>query len=155
MGVRDARASESFDLRKKVLRLETLYDVSRALNVLREEQGLVDEIVARSVALLDAERGFGVVFEEHESPAVVATVGLPSFPGALAAASDPFVLDLCRARGPLSRTGETVLGATAESVAGAPLLVRDRVIGVVVVLDREARGSATAAFDEGDRRFLE
>jgi transcriptional regulator with GAF, ATPase, and Fis domain len=155
MGVRDARASESFDLRKKVLRLETLYDVSRALNVLREEQALVDEIVSRSVALLDAERGFGVVFEEHESPAVVSTVGVPSFPGALAAASDPFVLDLCRARGPLSRTGETVLGAAAESVAGAPLLVRDRVLGVVVVLDREARGSATAAFDEGDRRFLE
>jgi tetratricopeptide (TPR) repeat protein len=115
---RDARASESFDLRKKVLRLETLYDVSRALNVLREEQLLVDEIVARAVSLLDAERGFGVVFEEHGSPSVVATVGYPSFPGALAAASDPFVLDLCRARGPLSRTDETVLGSVAGTVAG-------------------------------------
>jgi len=155
MGVRDARASESFDLRKKVLRLETLYDVSRALNVLREEQALVDEIVARSVSLLDAERGFGVVFEEHGSPAIVSTVGYPSFPGILAAASDPFVLDLCRARGPLSRTGETVLGAPAGSVAGAPLVVRDRVLGVVVALEREARGGLGAAFDEGDRRFLE
>ena len=105
MAVRDARASESFDLRKKVLRLETLYDVSRALNVLREEQALVDEIVARTVSLLDAERGFGVVFEEHGSPSVVATVGFPSFPGALAAASDPFVLDLCRARGPALADG--------------------------------------------------
>ena len=155
MAVRDARASESFDLRKKVLRLETLYDVSRALNVLREEQALVDEIVSRTVSLLDAERGFGVVFEEHGSPAVVSTVGLPSFPGALAAASDPFVLDLCRARGPLSRTGETVLGTAAVSVAGAPLVARDRVVGVVVALDREARGGAGTAFDEGDRRFLE
>ena len=54
MAVRVARSSESFDLRKKVLRLETLYDVSRALNVLRDEQALVDEIVARAVALLDA-----------------------------------------------------------------------------------------------------
>lgn len=155
MAVRDARAGESFDLRKKVLRLEGLYDVSRALNVLRDEQALVDEIVARAVSLLDAERGFGVVFEEHESPAVVSTVGFPGFPGALAAASDPFVLDLCRAHGPLSRTGETVLGRTSESVAGAPLVVRDRVLGVLVALDREARGEASAAFDEGDRRFLE
>jgi two-component system, NtrC family, response regulator HydG len=155
MAVRDARATESFDLRKKVLRLETLYDVSRALNVLREEQALVDEIVARTVSLLDAERGFGVVFEEHGSPSVVSTVGLPSFPGALAAASDPFVLDLCRARGPLSRAGETVLGSPAGTVAGAPLVARDRVVGVVVALDREARGGPAAAFDEGDRRFLE
>jgi transcriptional regulator with GAF, ATPase, and Fis domain len=155
MGVRDARASESFDLRKKVLRLETLYDVSRALNVLREEQALVDEIVARAVSLLDAERGFGVVFEEHGSPAIVSTVGFASFPGALAAASDPFVLDLCRAHGPLSRSDETVLGATVGSVAGAPLVVRDRVLGVVVALEREARGGARSAFDEGDRRFLE
>jgi transcriptional regulator with GAF, ATPase, and Fis domain len=155
MAVRDARASESFDLRKKVLRLETLYDVSRALNVLREEQALVDEIVARAVSLLDAERGFGVVFEEHGSPAIVSTVAFPGFPGALAAASDPFVLDLCRARGPLSRTGETVFGTAVESVAGAPLVVRDRVLGVVVALDREARGGPAAAFDEGDRRFLE
>ena len=155
MAVRDARATESFDLRKKVLRLETLYDVSRALNVLREEQALVDEIVARTVSLLDAERGFGVVFEEHGSPSVVSTVGLPSFPGALAAASDPFVLDLCRARGPLSRAGETVLGSPAGTVAGAPLVARDRVVGVVVALDREARGGPAADFDEGDRRFLE
>ena len=35
---------------------------------------LVDEIVARAVALLDAERGFGVVFEEQAGPAVVSTV---------------------------------------------------------------------------------
>jgi transcriptional regulator with GAF, ATPase, and Fis domain len=155
MAVRDARASESFDLRKKVLRLETLYDVSRALNVLREEKALVDEIVARSVSLLDAGRGFGVVFEDHGSPAVVSTVGFSAFPGALAAASDPFVLDLCRARGPLSRTGESVLGVEAGSVVGAPLVVRDRVLGVVVALDREARGGGEEVFDEGDRRFLE
>jgi two-component system response regulator HydG len=155
MAVREAGVRESFDLRKKVLRLETLYDVSRALNVLREEQSLVDEIVARAVSLLDAERGFGVVFEEHGSPAIVSTVGFPTFPGAFAAASDPFVLDLCRARGPLSRTAETVLGTAAESVAGAPLVVRDKVLGVVVALDREARGGPAAAFDEGDRRFLE
>ncbi|MHB8798006.1 MAG: sigma 54-interacting transcriptional regulator [Thermoanaerobaculia bacterium] len=155
MAVRVARSSESFDLRKKVLRLETLYDVSRALNVLRDEQALVDEIVARAVALLDAERGFGVVFEEQSGPAVVSTVSFPTFPGSLAAASDPFVLDLCRARGPLSRTGETVLGSPAGSVVGAPLVVRDRVLGVVVALDREAREGPAAAFDDGDRRFLE
>ena len=140
MAVRVARSSESFDLRKKVLRLETLYDVSRALNVLRDEQALVDEIVARAVALLDAERGFGVVFEEQSGPAVVSTVSFPTFPGSLAAASDPFVLDLCRARGPLSRTEETVLGSAAGSVVGAPLVVRDRVLGVLVALEREARG---------------
>ena len=39
-------------------------------------------------------------------------------------------------------------------MAGVPLLAGGRVLGVLVVLDREARGGDAPSFDEEDRRFL-
>jgi transcriptional regulator with GAF, ATPase, and Fis domain len=79
---------------------------------------------------------------------------MESPPGPLAVSADPFVLDLCRARAPLSRANESILGQAAESAVGVPLLARGHVIGVLVVMDREARRGEAAAFDEEDRRFL-
>ena len=148
-----ARAADTFDLKKKVLRLETLYDVSRSLSAARDEKNLLEEMVTRAVSVLDAARGFAAAFEDGGGAGAVVAVGLPA-PEALNVASDPFVLDLCRARAPLARQGEIVLGTVSESVAGTALVSRGQVLGVAVVMDREARGGEAAAFDEEDRRFL-
>jgi DNA-binding NtrC family response regulator len=149
-----ARDLEAFALKKKVLRLETLYDVSRSLTAARDEKALLDEILARAVPVLDAARGFAAAFEDAEGSGTVASLGLEAEPGPLAVASDPFVLDLARAKTALARGKETVLGHAVESVAGVPLLVGGRVLGILVVLDREARGGDAPTFDEEDRRFL-
>jgi len=148
------RDLEAFALKKKVLRLETLYDVSRSLTSAREEKALLEEILARAVPVLDAARGFAAAFEDAEGSGTVASLGLDPEPGPLAVASDPFVLDLARAKTSLSRGAENVLGAGVESVTGVPLLAGGRVLGVLVVLDREARGGDAPSFDEEDRRFL-
>jgi DNA-binding NtrC family response regulator len=148
------RDLEAFALKKKVLRLETLYDVSRSLTSTREEKALLEEILARAVPVLDAARGFAAAFEDAEGSGAVASLGLEPEPAPLAVASDPFVLDLARAKTSLSRGRENVLGAGVESVAGVPLLAGGRVVGVLVVLDREARGGDLPSFDEEDRRFL-
>ena len=147
------QTEEVFDLRKKVLRLETLYDVSRTLAAAPEERALLDEVAARAVAVLDAAGGFAATFDDGAEGGAVAAIGLPA-PSPTAAASDPFVLDLCRALTPLSRADETVLGSRAESVVGAPLVSDGRAAGVLVLLDREARGGKGEPFDEEDRRFL-
>ncbi|MGZ6971939.1 MAG: GAF domain-containing protein, partial [Thermoanaerobaculia bacterium] len=149
-----ARDLEAFALKKKVLRLETLYDVSRSLNSAREEKALLEEILARAVPVLDAARGFAAAFEDAEGSGTVASLGRQPEPDPLAVASDPFVLDLARAKTSLSRGAETVLGRAAGSVAGVPLLSGGRVLGVLVVLDREARGGDASTFDDEDRRFL-
>jgi DNA-binding NtrC family response regulator len=149
-----ARDLETFALKKKVLRLETLYDVSRSLTAARDEKVLLDEILAHAVPVLDAARGFAAAFEDAEGSGTVASLGLAPEPDSLAVSSDPFVLDLARAKTALSRGEETVLGRAAESVAGVPLLGGGRVLGVLVVLDREARGGEASPFDEEDRRFL-
>lgn len=148
------RAGDVFDLKKKVLRLETLYDVSRSLAAARDEEALLEEVVGRAVAVLDAARGVAAVFEDGPSAAAVAAVGFATAPGPLALAADSFVLDVCRAKAPLSRGRETVLGYAAGSVAGVPLTVRGKVLGAIVLLDREVRGVEGAAFDDEDRRFL-
>ncbi|MFI5118818.1 MAG: sigma 54-interacting transcriptional regulator [Thermoanaerobaculia bacterium] len=149
-----ARDLEAFSLKKKVLRLETLYDVSRSLTAAREEKALLEEILARAVPVLDAARGFAAAFEDAEGSGTAASLGLSPEPDVLAVSSDPFVLDLARAKTALSRGEETVLGRAVESVAGVPLLGGGRVLGVLVVLDREARGPEAPSFDEEDRRFL-
>jgi DNA-binding NtrC family response regulator len=149
-----ARDLETFALKKKVLRLETLYDVSRSLTAARDEKILLEEILARAVPVLDAARGFAAAFEDAEGSGTVASLGVEPEPDPLAISSDPFVLDLARAKTALSRGEETVLGRAVESVAGVPLLGGGRVLGVLVVLDREARGPDAPSFDEEDRRFL-
>jgi len=148
------RSGETFDLKKKVLRLESLYDVSRSLTGARDDRALLEEALSRAVPLLDAARGFAVAFEDGRSAGFAVSMGMRPEPDVIAAGGDPFVLDLCRARAPLSRARESVLGQPAESVAGVPFLARGHVLGVLVVADREARGREPAAFDEEDRRFL-
>jgi transcriptional regulator with GAF, ATPase, and Fis domain len=148
------RSGETFDLKKKVLRLESLYDVSRSLTGARDDRALLEEALSRAVPLLDAARGFAVAFEDGRSAGFAVSMGVRPEPDVIAAGGDPFVLDLCRARAPLSRVHETVLGRPAESVAGVPFLARGHVLGVLVVAEREARGATPAVFDEEDRRFL-
>jgi transcriptional regulator with GAF, ATPase, and Fis domain len=151
---RSARPDEAFDLRKKVLRLETLYDVGRSLPAARDETALLEEVLGRTVAVLDAARGLAALFETDREAGRVVAVGLVPAPDVVAVGGDPFVLDLCRARAPLARSSESVLGRPAGSVAGVPFAAGDRIFGVLVVLDREARGERAASFDEDDRRFL-
>ncbi len=149
-----ARDLEAFALKKKVLRLETLYDASRSLGTAGDDRALLEEILARAVPVLDARAGFAAAFEDAEGAGEVVAMGLRPAPTPLDVAKDPFVLDLARARAPLARAGETVLARPAGSAAGVPLLSGERVVGVLVVLDREARGGDAATFDEEDRRFL-
>ena len=47
-------ASSNFELRRKLLQLEALHDLGRALNTLRPEPELLEELMHRAVAVLDA-----------------------------------------------------------------------------------------------------
>ncbi len=154
-GVAGPADPETFALKKKVLRLETLYDISRSLALSRDEGALLEEVVTRAVPVLDAARGFAATFPEGASHGAVALAGLGTLPGAGDVASDPFVLDVCRAKGPVLRRDETVLGEAAATAAGVALTAaRGEVVGVLVVLEREERGGESPSFDEEDRRFL-
>ena len=56
--------SSNFELRRKLLQLEALYDVGRALNTLRPESELLEEVMHRAVGVLDAAQGFAFSLDE-------------------------------------------------------------------------------------------
>src|SRR3954464_15560288 len=56
--------STSFELKRKLLQLEALYDVGRALNTLRAEGELLEELMHRAVGVLDATIGFAFSLDE-------------------------------------------------------------------------------------------
>src|ERR1700754_3623387 len=58
-------APTQFELRRKLLQLEALYDVGRALNTLRPEDELLEELMHRAIAVLDATMGFVFSFDDN------------------------------------------------------------------------------------------
>ena len=66
----------NFDLRRKLLQLEALYDVGRALNTLRPEGDLLEELMQRAVAVLDAMIGFVFSLDEKLNVQHLYTFGI-------------------------------------------------------------------------------
>src|SRR2546423_6632165 len=66
----------NFDLRRKLLQLEALYDVGRALNTLRPEADLLEELMQRAVAVLDAMIGFVFSLDEKLNVQHLYTFGI-------------------------------------------------------------------------------
>src|SRR5687768_11191785 len=65
-----------FELRRKLLQLEALYDVGRALNTLRPEDDLLEELMHRAIAVLDATSGFVFSLDEKLNVQTFFTFGV-------------------------------------------------------------------------------
>lgn len=145
----------AFDLKKKVLRLEALYDISRSVANARDETVLAEEALSRTVPVLDAGGGFCAVFEDRGQSGSVSAVGLHPPPAIVSVLSDPFVLDVCRTNDPVRRGETRLLNVEVRSAAGIPLRAPSgEVLGVLSVFDKESRGGGSASFEVEDLRFL-
>src|SRR5918993_33375 len=71
-------AQSQFELRRKLLQLEALYDVGRALNTLRPEDDLLEELMHRAVAVLDATSGFVFSVDDKLQVQTMFTFGIDS-----------------------------------------------------------------------------
>src|SRR6185503_15079902 len=69
-------AQSQFELRRKLLQLEALYDVGRALNTLRPEDELLEELMHRAIAVLDAMSGFVFSLDEKLHVQTLFTFGI-------------------------------------------------------------------------------
>ncbi len=141
----------TFDRNWRELQLETLVDLSLSIGGVRPEEELVEELLQRAVGTLDAR--WGLVGTQHPGghEGVVRAVGIPA---SLQAARDLFAPDLLEqlAAGRLVRV-QRPEGAPPHEVMAAPLLWQRRMIGMVVLADKETR-AGEAAFSDGDGRFL-
>jgi transcriptional regulator with GAF, ATPase, and Fis domain len=142
----------NFELKRKLLQLEALYDIGRALNTLRPEGDLLEELMHRAVAVLDATIGFAVSLDEKLNGQSVFAFGVETpLPEELIA--EPPLRQVIASREPLSLTVARFLGQESDLLV-APMVAGDVIVGVIGVGGKEERGAKSGSFVEDDLRFL-
>src|SRR5215212_5984602 len=148
-------AQSQFELRRKLLQLEALYDVGRALNTLRPEDELLEELMHRAISVLDAATGFVFSLDDKLQAQTLFTFGVDS-PAAAAVLAEPPIRQVMASREPMMVTVSKFLGGPGSDLLIAPMISGDAILGVIGVGGKEVRGASdTAAFLEEDLRFLE
>jgi two-component system response regulator HydG len=148
-------AQSQFELRRKLLQLEALYDVGRALNTLRPEDQLLEELMHRAVAVLDATVGFVFSLDEKLNVQNLFTFDL-EVPEPELLLSEPPIKQVLASREPIMVSVSKFLSGGGSDLLIAPMLAGESIFGVIGVGGKEVRGTAKAgAFLEDDLRFLE
>jgi len=144
----------AFELKRKVLQLEALYDVGRALNAVRPESELLEELMQRAISVLDATEGFIFSLDEHLKVQFLFAFGMeiPSSPQRIA--DEEPVRRLLATRAPISASRVRFLGKERETLLLAPMITGDVILGGLGVLGKEERGAVGGEFVEDDLRFL-
>ena len=143
-----------FQTQHKLLLLETLYDAGLSLGSLPDEEALVEDVLGRAVGVLDASRGYLATFGEGGARRAEARVGFPRRPSESLIAEDEFLRALARSETSLRRESFRFLRVPVSTAVGVPIRSGARVVGVLVLADKELRRGGQAAFDEEDARFL-
>jgi transcriptional regulator with PAS, ATPase and Fis domain len=148
-------AQAQFELRRKLLQLEALYDVGRALNTLRPEDELLEELMHRAIAVLDAMTGFVFSLDDKLQVQNLFTFGI-EVPAPEVMLLEAPVKQVLASREPMKVTVSKFLGNPGGDLLIAPMISGDTILGVIGVGGKEVRGATkTGSFIEDDLRFLE
>jgi transcriptional regulator with GAF, ATPase, and Fis domain len=145
--------SREFAVQQKLLLLETLYDAGRSLGSLPDEDALVEDVLGRSVGVLDAARGYLTTFSDGGERRSESRVGFPQTISEAAVADDAFLAEVTRSEAAVLGENLRLLRIPVNSAIGVAIRTGGRTVGVLVLADRERRGGRTS-FDEEDGRFL-
>lgn len=146
----------NFRLKRKVLEMQSLYDVGLAIGALHELDPMANEIIQRAVMLLDASAG--VLFSlEKEGLRVAASFGMDAdYPPKALLPLDQVqpraIHEIAIASQRGCRLNEREHGGT-KNYAILPLIVSGQVVGVLMVCDKQTR-EGYAPFTEEDEQFL-
>ena len=142
--------------KRRILQLETLYDLAIALHAQRPEQELVDELLQRVCAVLDPAAAVAVTRDAYGGARGCASVGwLDELPSGDALLAAPIWRELLMEGHTLARSNGELAGRPYEQLLAAPLSYRGVFLGYVAVLDKEVRGDSDHSFTADDRRFLD
>jgi len=148
-------AQSQFELRRKLLQLEALYDVGRALNTLRPEDDLLEELMHRAIAVLDAMNGFVFSLDDKLQIQTLFTFGVEA-PAHDALLAEPPIKQVIASREPMMVTVSKFLGGPGSDLLIAPMIAGDAIVGVIGVGGKEVRDATKAgSFIEDDLRFME
>jgi transcriptional regulator with GAF, ATPase, and Fis domain len=143
-----------FEFRRKLLQLEALYDIGRALSSLRPEQELIEELLQRAIAVLDASIGFAFSLDGERQVRHVYSIGIAELSDPDAILESEPVSRVLAIRTPLSTSVPAFFGERGGAVLIAPLISGDELIGALGVIGKEERGEAEGSFVEDDLRFI-
>jgi transcriptional regulator with PAS, ATPase and Fis domain len=142
---------DAFDRNWRGLQLETLVDLSLTIGGVLSEEELVDELLQRAVGTLDAGAGFAATLHPGGQEAIVRAVRLPPSVEAVRAFFDSHLLEDLAAGGVVrSRRDDD---APPFELLAAPLVWQQRLVGLVVLADKETR-EGRAPFADNDARIL-
>jgi transcriptional regulator with GAF, ATPase, and Fis domain len=142
----------NFELKRKLLQLEALYDVGRALNTLRPEAELLEEMMHRAVAVLDATAGFVFSLDEKLNAHSIYTFDVDATAEQLL--GEPPVRQVIASREPMSVSVSKFAGGGAVDLLIAPMVAGDVIVGIIGVGGKEERGAKSGSFLDDDLRFL-
>lgn len=143
-----------FELKYRVWELESLYDVGLSIAGTLDLESLADDILMKSVSLLNARGGTLVVRpggEENGAPELyVRSIGTPLVGDG--ASLDPLGRVLvCNRRGDRPAV---LADAPAEKLLAVPIASEGRPLGLLVVADKENRAGGIDDFGPADARIL-
>ena len=143
-----------FELKTRLLELESLYDLGLSLAGQLDLPSLADEVLFRSISLTDARRGTLVLFQESGEVLLERNIGGEILPTeALATWRLPegeAVINNAAATAPTAG----VRSATCEKCLAIGISVSGRRLGVLAVADKESRDGSVIDFTATDARLL-
>lgn len=145
------------ELTRKLLELETLYDVGMAVSSVLDISALADEILTRLVSILDLRAGFLLLKDDKGRLRIAAVFGIDK--QAIRQLRDAGPEDLFEAvmqvgaSRVLNHLGDRLASIPYRHLMLVPLKGRDTVLGVLGVLDKAAQGADVQPFAREDERL--
>lgn len=142
--------------KRRILQLETLYDLALALHAERPEEELVEELLHRVCTVLDPATAVVVTRDAWGGAKAMASVG---WHGRTPNGDHLLQTDLWRellSQGQqITWRGGEISGRNYREVLATPLAYRNVYLGFLALFDKEARGESSTSWSDEDRRFLE
>jgi sigma-B regulation protein RsbU (phosphoserine phosphatase) len=142
-----------FELKARLLELESLYDLGLSLGGQLDLASLADEVLFRSISLTDARKGALVLFGEDGRALLSRSVGGELLPASLAAS-----WNIPEGEALLNNQARTVPTAgcmpDCEKCLAVTIAVPGRRLGILAVADKESRDGGVLDFTSGDARLL-
>jgi sigma-B regulation protein RsbU (phosphoserine phosphatase) len=143
-----------FEVRTRLLELESLYDLGLSLAGQLDLSSLADEVLFRSISLTDARKGNLVLIGDSGSVTLARDIG-----GELVSPFDVARWDLPEGEGIINNAAGQVPTAgirlaACEKALVVPISVSGRRLGVLAVADKESREGGVLDFTPTDARLL-
>ena len=143
-----------FEVRTRLVELESLYDLGLSLGGQLEVSALADEVLFRSISLTDAGKGTLVLFHEDGRLLLERSLGEQLLPAELFATWELPEGDAVINNAAASVPTAGVRLASCVKCLAVPISVGGRRLGVLAVADKESRDGSVLDFTPADARLL-